>query len=93
MRTHRTYKLLAALGICACVQGCYLSQEARHKVIEQEAAEAESRADQRLAADLKACGGDPECRRAAHDAYEATMREIQATRDARIDAWLQENRE
>ena len=57
-----------------------------------EAAMAVARADERLDEELEACGDDVDCRHAAIEKHAAAMREIQATRDARVDAFLEESR-
>lgn len=72
--------------------GCYLNQEARLEIIEREAVVAEARADADFAADKEACAGDPECLREAGERYAAAMRQVQATRDARVDALLEDSR-
>ena len=62
------------------------------RIIEREAAMAVARADERLDEELEACGDDVDCRHAAIEKHAAAMREIQATRDARVDAFLEESR-
>jgi hypothetical protein len=69
-----------------------LNQEARLKIIRIEAAEAGARADERLDQELEACGDDVDCRHAALERYGAAKREIQAARNARVDALLQDGR-
>lgn len=85
---------VTALFVAACLlsTGCHLNQEARLKIIEREAAAATAGADERLDQELDECGDDADCRHAALEKYAAAMREIQATRDARFDAWLEESR-
>lgn len=77
---------------CLLSTGCYLNHEARLKIIRREAAESEARADERFDQELQACGDDVDCRHAAIEKHAAAMREIQATRDARVDAFLEETR-
>jgi hypothetical protein len=83
----------AALGLCLLTCGCSSSQQRRIEVIRQEAADAEVRADETLAADLEACAGDPDCRRLAIDAYAQSIREIQAKQDQEINAELERGRQ
>ncbi len=82
----------ATFGLCLLMSGCHLDQQARFDAIQREAEAAEARADARLAADEEACAGDPDCLRAAGDEYARAMRELQATRDARVDAELERGR-
>jgi hypothetical protein len=84
--------LAALAGLWLSGSGCYLDREARFDIIEREAAKAEARAEATLKADEAACDGDPDCLRIAGDRYAAAMREIQATRDARVDAELARDR-
>jgi hypothetical protein len=78
--------------VCLLSTGCYLNHEARLKIINREAEEATARAEERLDRELEACGDDVACRYAAIEKHAAAMREIQATRDARVDAFLEETR-
>lgn len=80
------------VAVCLLSTGCYLNHEARLEVIRREAKEAVARAEERLDEELEACGEDVACRHAAIEKYAAAIREIQATRDARVDAWLEETR-
>lgn len=83
-----------ALIFAACLPctGCHMNQETRLKVIQRETDEAVARADERLDQELDACGDDVDCRHAALGRHAATMREIQAKHDARIDAELERSR-
>ncbi len=83
---------VVVLGLCLLASGCYVDRQARFDMIQREAEDAEAQADARLAADVAACAGDPDCLRAAFDEYARAMREVQATRDARVDAELERDR-
>ncbi len=80
------------VAVCLLSTGCYLNHEARLEVIRREAEEAVARAEERLDEELEACGEDVACRHEALKKHAAAMREIQATRDARVDAFLEETR-
>lgn len=91
-RLPRTSVKTLVFVACLLSTGCHLNQEARLRIIEREAAMAVARADERLDEELEACGDDVDCRHAAIEKHAAAMREIQATRDARVDAFLEESR-
>lgn len=94
MLEHLRSTCIVALISTACLPtaGCYLNQQSRLRIIEREAAVAVARADERLDEELEACGDDVACRHAALEKHAAAMREIQAMRDARVDAFLEESR-
>lgn len=84
----------AALGgLWLSASGCYQNNEARFDVIRREAEAAEARAEAMLAAREATCDGHPGLLRSVFHDYTQTMREIQATRDARVDAELERGRQ